>query len=137
MKLRPITIEDADFLLKLKNDPAVRWNSIKTNRKIYKRDHMKWLKDRLKKDGYYMIEIGNQSIGTIRFDPKEIAILVHKDYRGKGIGTEALQTALQKHTERPLFAKIVDGNIASFRLFLKMGFLPVDYEEYYYTLCLK
>ena len=124
--LRPATMEDAKFLLEIKNDKATRMNSIITDEIIKWEDHIVWLEKRLESPGMNVIELNGDPVGDMRFDTikggHEISIRLHKDFRGQGIATKAISRALGKLT-----AYIVEGNIPSMRTFIGNGFRPVKY----------
>ena len=116
---RPATIEDAKFLLDLKNDPDVRKFSIVTTKKIKYKDHLRWLEEHLKY--IEIIELGGIPVGDVRLEPfnggREVAIKLLKDYRGQGVGKVVLGPL-----EGRLYAKVTDGNIPSMNLFYSSGF---------------
>lgn len=127
IKLRPATIEDAQDLFRWKNDPVTRRFSILTKNKIKWEDHLEYLNKNI--GSFQIITDGENSFGAIRITD-EVAIWLDKKYRGKGIAFEALQQII----ERGMVAKIVNGNIASFRLFISLGFKPIEYMGGYYIL---
>lgn len=128
MRLRPATTHDSDFLLMLKNDPVMRRFSVVTHDEIKKVDHLKWLKKHLKE--IWIIVHGVTDVGMLRISKeKEISINICPEWRGKGVGFYALQFCTQN-----VWAKIVNGNVASMRLFLSAGFKITGYENNYYIL---
>ena len=128
--LRKATLEDANKLLRWKNDYTVRKYSIASNERIKKENHIRWLKKNI--DKIQIITDGKIDYGDIRLTD-EIAIKIDKKYRGKGIGDWAI-----KQVKGDYVAKIVDGNVCSMRLFIKNGYLPVKYKfkkgVFYYEL---
>jgi RimJ/RimL family protein N-acetyltransferase len=52
----------------------------------------------------------------------EVSYWLGKSYWGKGIATSALSTLLSLINRRPLYARVVKDNIASFRVLQKCGF---------------
>lgn len=127
--LRPATIEDAELLLAWKNDPVTRQFSIVTHEVIPLETHYLYLLDHLK--DIQIIEYGGVPCGDIRID-EEVSIRLDPEYRGKKIGYKALKLVVKPG----MVAKIVEGNIASMRLFIKLGFRPTAYmgSHYLYTL---
>lgn len=130
INLRPATLEDAKLLFEMKNDIVMRRFSIETHDEIEWNDHIRWLNDNL--EYTEIIELDGVACGDIRIRYGEVAIKIHKDYRGKGISTEVLMSIVEKHDS--LKARIVDGNIPSMRLFLKCGFKIIDHKDRYYIL---
>ena len=135
--LRTPTMEDATFLLELKNDYDTRNNSIVTTDEIKLENHLKWLENRLKSPGMNLILVDGQPVGDLRFDygeETELSIRIHPSQRGKGIATQAIALAGDN-----LIAHIIEGNVASMRAFIENGFKPIDYikgeKVNYYKLC--
>lgn len=136
VKYRKAHINDATELFELKNDETVRANSILTHEKIEWKSHVDWLTNKLKDPEVEIWIIENEEdemIGDVRIDHLEISIKLFPQFRGKGIGGEAI-----KHFARKgLIAKIVEGNVPSMRIFVDAGFNFIDYQKGCYTLCKK
>jgi RimJ/RimL family protein N-acetyltransferase len=128
MILRKATTHDRDFLLRLKNDPVMRKFSVVTHDKIKLKAHLAWLKKHLNEIQIAMDK--GKRIGMFRIYNKEVSINIDPKYRGKGYGDKILKAGLIPG----LWAKIVDGNVASMRLFLTNGFMVTDYKRGYYVL---
>ena len=117
---------DADFLLELKNDPVMRKFAVVTHDKIKKKDHLNWLPKHL-----HEIKIIGDNYGMFRVsDDREVSINISSGYRGIGLGKEVLK----KHCPDGVWAKIVNGNVASMNLFIRSGFIITGYEKNYYVL---
>jgi RimJ/RimL family protein N-acetyltransferase len=118
MKFRLATIEDAEDLLRWKNQKDARQFSIAHHRRILKKDHLKWLEKTLQ-EGKMKIWI-LEGVGNVRIINNEIAIGIDELEYGKGWATKMI-----KFFSKPgMTAKIVDGNVASMRVFYKCGFKP-------------
>lgn len=129
MIARPATTHDSDFLLELKNDPVMRQFSVVTHKEIKKQAHNKWLEEHL--DEIQIIFDDENRIGMLRVTKdREISINLRPDFRGKGYGTRILKEFCPIN----VWAKIVNGNVASMKIFLKNGFEITDYENNYYVL---
>lgn len=127
MKLRPMTMDDADFMLEMKNYPETIQYAIITEEEITKEAHYKWLPDNLKYFQVIMDE--DKMIGVIRIQDYEVSIWIKKEFWGQGRATWVLQTFCR----RGMTAKIVPENIASMKAFIRAGFEPASYHENYYT----
>lgn len=127
--LRPATRVDGFRLLEWKNEYQTRKFAIVTHKKIKVKDHLKWLEKRLKKGNYYIIEVQDKAVGSLRLEPDEIIINIAKKFRKLGIATEVLESI----KKRPLYVKIVDDNLKSMIFYIKRGFLPYKREEGYYV----
>ena len=128
MNLRPLTMADADFLLELKNYSETRKFAIASHDEIKKEDHYKWLENNIQY--FQVIENYGVSLGVIRIKNNEISIWINKKIWGKRVASDILKEI----SERGMTAKIVNGNIGSFKAFVRAGFKPIDYKENYYIL---
>lgn len=135
IRLRPATMDDADFLLKVKNDKDVRAHSIVTHDKIKKRNHMKWLRERLTdgKTALFVIYKDGKMAGDVRFDggrETEISIRLLPQFRQKGIATAIVRTL----SFPGMMAKVVEGNIPSLNVFVTSGYKFRSYKDGAYIL---
>lgn len=126
-------MEDADFLLELKNDPIMRQFAVVSHEKISMADHLNWLEKHINE--IQIVELKQYwnfvKAGMFRVsDDKEVSINLHPKFRGQGLGQEVVS----KHCPKGVWAKIVDGNEASMKLFLNNGFQVVDHKENYHVL---
>ena len=124
-------MEDALLLLNLKNDSLVRGNAIK-KKEITLEEHLEWFIDRLddpKIELWLIFEVGRFA-GDIRIEGNEISIRIAKQFRGKGLGGRAVR----KFSKKGQIAKIVNGNVASMRIFVENGFNFIDFKDGVYTL---
>lgn len=128
VKLRLATFDDADFLLELKNDPVMRKFAVVTHNKIKKSDHLKWLESNI--GSIFIVTQRGWKIGMFRIANGEVSINIHPTARGQGIGSKVLK----RFCPKGVWAKIVDGNVASMKLFLNNGFKIVDHKDNYYIL---
>ena len=125
--------KDEELLLKWANDPIVRSNGFNTG-KISKQMHHKWFKGRLDDNNnckFYIIEtIDSIPIGQVRLDKKfgqwYINFSLADFARGKKMGTVLLEKIFDKFNEsegHEFIAEVKKGNIASCRVFEKIGFV--------------
>ena len=121
MNLRPLTMQDADFMLKLKNYPETRQFAIASHEEIDKESHYKWLEKNLQY--FQIIIIDGKDSGAIRIQDYEISVWVDKEFWKQGIATFVLQHI----AKRGMTSKIVEGNIASMKCFTRAGFEPIEY----------
>jgi len=127
-------MDDADFMLEMKNYPETIQYAILTEKEITKEDHYKWLEENLQyfqviEGAHGDIANGLRMVGAIRIKDYEISIWVDRGFWKKGIATYILQYV----SKRGMTAKIVPANIASMRAFIRAGFEPVSFHETYYT----
>jgi RimJ/RimL family protein N-acetyltransferase len=116
MKLRPMRMIDARRMLEWKNYPKTRRFAIASHKKIKYADHLKWLKKNLQ---YF--QIINEYMGAVRVQDEEVSIWIDRKYWGKGLATEAVK----KVSKKGYTAKIVIGNKASEKVFIKAGYKPI------------
>lgn len=133
LKLRKATHKDGEFLFALKNDPTVLAGSYIIRKPVKREDYFKWLNVRLAdpQTELYIIE-GEERIGDVRLDVSkeiEVSVRITEEHRRQGVSDWAIQEVcgIAGRYKRPIIAYIVDGNIASMRLFLKHKFVPVSY----------
>lgn len=53
---------------------------------------------------------------------REVGYWIGRRFWGKGVATRALRTFLAEVTERPIYAGVAEGNVASIRVLEKCGF---------------
>jgi len=127
VRLRPVTFEDADILLK--------WQCHESTRKYARNtkaptdaEHREWLRNYLDRNDsvFAMILHNGEPSGALRLDPVlgGLEISIHTDpskYR-QGIAKEALALAMRCTPRMTLFAKVLPENVASHALFKSAGF---------------
>lgn len=130
LRLRLATMEDAQFLYNLRNDPVCFENSINKNKFSFE-SHCAWLKSKLDELGtsMYVIIIKNKNIGQIRIDPDlTVSIALMPEWRGRGVGALSLKQAIDtdklKRTDKKnnYIAYVSAKNPQSEKIFLKAGF---------------
>ena len=125
-------MQDAEFLLKLKNQADVRKFSIVSKGRILMKNHVKWLEKTLmdpEVEFWLIVEGSKSPIGDVRIDRNEISIRIISSFQGKKVGTKTIKT----FTKHGMTAKIVEGNIKSMRTFIKCGYRPTEYAKGVYT----
>jgi len=133
LTLRPVEKNDYETILKWRNDPDVRINSL-TQHIISIDDHIEYWNDFLKnKTNFAFIAIyGNNEMGVLKLKKMEktiyeIDVFLSKDYRNRGLGSQVLKIAkeisIQKGIKK-LVAKIKYDNEASKKAFENVGFSP-------------
>jgi len=129
MYLRPMNMDDASFMLELKNYPETRQFAIQSHDEIKLEDHLKWLEKNIQ---FFQVIVNDYKnpVGAIRIQDKEVSIWIHQAYRNRMYAS----LTLKENTGAGMIAKIVNGNVGSFRAFVRAGFKPVDYKENYYIL---
>lgn len=120
MKLRPMTMADADFMLMLKNYSETRNNAILTSEEIKRDDHINWLGKNVQY--FQVIMIDSERAGAIRIQDNEISIWLDREFRDNGIALMAINSV----KEPGMTAKIVTSNLPSLRAFCRARFLPIN-----------
>lgn len=135
--LFPIGNEDADLIVKWRNDPAVNSNFV-VRTKLTKEMHMNWMKSRVAVGEVVQFIIAwrdsGQKIGTVYFrdvDKKnnsaEFGIFIgEEDARDKGAGSEATALFVKYGFERlnlhRIFLRVFEYNERAVRCYRKAGF---------------
>ena len=120
LQLRLTAIDDAEVLLKWRNNSATREASHNTAL-INEDEHFLWLKRILasEKRKLYMAEIDGVPVGTVRVDSEalgyELSWTVSTTMRSSGIG-KAMVSQLAKGIPESIRAEIKTGNVASIRI---------------------
>lgn len=127
LELRQVTLEDADYLLKLRNEPTTQQASI-NSREVGIQEHESWLNSKLS-DSSCQFFIGvhdSRKIGFIRADERnsslEISLAVSPEHRGLGYCEKLLMSLIEINPSTAFTAKIKEANKASMACFKKVGF---------------
>ena len=138
--LRPATVDDAEFLFRLRTDPDVVAAS-NTPGPIDLAYHMAWLERAMSLEDrrLFIVEEQTESIGQVRLDIcgsgrfAEVSIALVKAARGKGLGTGILREVARRAKEEYrlgwLEAVIKEGNTASRRAFLNAGYTVEEIKD--------
>ena len=133
--LRPASFRDIENVFLLSNDTEVRKNSIH-ERKISWKEHVSWFNETLsnKKCMFFIAETEDeQCIGQIRFSIKGkeciVSISISEQFRGRHFGSKVLRKAMDSVSQQTYFAYIKESNIASQKMFERIGFQCVRYES--------
>ncbi len=119
-----MTMDDADFMLSLKNDPDTRFFSLLTSQEIKREDHIKFLEKNIQ---YFTVMVtGNDTrVGAFRIQDNEVSVWVDKNYRKQRFAYFALLEVVKPGMK----AKVVIENLPSMRLFFKLGFMPIGFKQ--------
>jgi RimJ/RimL family protein N-acetyltransferase len=91
LRLRAVTLEDADLLLEWRNDPITRMASQETT-EVQRDDHLQWLTNSLQDEKRILLiaEENEVPVGTVRADWDDagyaLSWTVAPDARGRGVG---------------------------------------------------
>ena len=129
-KLRFAKINHALFLHKIYNDNVKKNNFFNTSPVLFK-NHVTWLKDKIKKKSIFII-YSNNPIGYVRIDKIgskkfSISIAMKNNYKNKGIAKNALLMAINKiKVKKAIFiASIKRTNKVSQKFFINCGFKKI------------
>jgi RimJ/RimL family protein N-acetyltransferase len=129
--LRRMLDRDAEMLLRWRNDPETRRNSIHTE-EVSPDGHAQWMLERILSShpGSDLIaEIDNVSVGVVRMDWNEegdgfdLSFTVAPEHRGKGYGFAMVDRALKEFRS---FRENHERRVR--RIFEKLGFELIDSE---------
>lgn len=133
-------MEDALVLFQWKNDPETIANSI-TKRGVTMEEHMNWLQKVTDNPNrqLFVFEVNGEPVGQLRLDIEgsmaEISYSLAAEHRGKGLGRVLLEQAEAKADElgiEELTAEVLSHNVASQKLFKKLGFEEEQQEVIYF-----
>ena len=120
IRLRPVTIQDADLLLDWRNDPETR-NASHNTEIVQREEHISWLTRTLNNPSrqLFIAEEKEVPVGTVRADfadgVYELSWTVAPDARGRGVGTRMV-AQLANQIPVPIRAEVKSGNTASARI---------------------
>ena len=133
LHLRPADAQDCRFLYDLRNDPLVRTSSFHTEEIPYEQ-HQKWYEQKRKNENcrIYILEDAGAPVGQVRADrdergeSAEISYAIAEWARGNGYASWMLAAAEEQLSEkgfcRELLAEVKNDNIASQKVFQKLGY---------------
>lgn len=130
MKIRSVNFSDSEKLYSWVNDPLVRKNSLNSNF-VTRSEHQLWFRNYLDsaRSQMYILEIGDLSIGQVRFDLRDdswhIDYSIDSKFRGLGLGKRIIKMGLKEMNSRPVkkyVAEVRDFNKTSQRIFESIGF---------------
>lgn len=138
VRLRPITVDDADLIVKWRNTQEVKENFI-FRESFTLEMHLQWMKDKIetKNAVQYIIEdiVNNMPVGSVyfrdinyTFESAEFGIFIgEKDARGRKIGLEATKlfidfgmNVLKLHR---IFLRLLSDNKIAYQMYIKAGFV--------------
>ncbi len=137
--LRFANEEDKEDVFIWRNDPeSIKYSP---SGKVNPEEHNKWYSQKIKDSQTQLFiitdEKGNK-IGTIRFDfnninSQEISIALNPKFRGKGLGTKSLRlgvhTYFNNYNIKEITARVLNNNLASIKIFEKVGFKKIKEEK--------
>lgn len=142
MIIRTATMADAKHLWEWRNDPVTR-AMFREGEPVPWDQHLTWLTGMLADPERLLLIAESDSIpcATVRFDDQgngvaEVSVTVAPEFRGRGVGTEALRqaTALALQRWRIVLAHVKVENTASRKAFAGAGYEWVGEQEQYVTM---
>ena len=138
-KLTARVINETDELLVLRwaNDPIVRKNAFHS-RRISEDEHREWFQMVLKNQehgGFYIVEGSTDvPIGQVRFDRVqggwEVTYSIDQIFRSRGLAANMLGIAIEKFKleggRAPIIGRVRINNLASMKVFERLGFLKTE-----------
>ncbi|MDI3517612.1 MAG: diamine N-acetyltransferase [Thermotogota bacterium] len=129
--LRPISLNDTEFILKLRNDLEMSQNFF-SDPPLYDFHHIEWLKSQ-RNDIDLIIEVNNQRAGRIRVynldfrnQRCEYGIELLKAYRGKGIAKKSstllINYVFNNLPVRKIYLYVFEDNVDAIKLYERLGF---------------
>jgi len=125
--------EDSETLLRWRNDPVTRRNSINTA-EISPEEHARWFRETLSSipQRAAIADIGGVAVGVVRFgwndehDGCDLSFTVAPEHRGKGCGFAIVEHAMRGLRNVRVTAEVKMDNRPSRCIFDKLGFQIID-----------
>jgi len=138
--LRKASIDDAELLYQWRNDETARSNFFNSDLVTHE-EHQGWLNRTLQDTSEFLYVLMDMDVpvGQVRLSCQEaatqISYSIGNEYRGQGYGSIILQLAenemLKINPQGYLLAQVKKNNIASQRIFEKLGYICNEEEAYY------
>jgi L-amino acid N-acyltransferase len=130
--------DDLEALLEIYNDAVVSSPATFDLEPKTLEQRRKWFEEHKREHPLIVVEAEGQVVGYATLSPfrdkpgysrsVESSVYIHRDYRGRGVGTAAVRATIERAVElnyHTIIAGIVPPNEASFRLFRRLGFRHV------------
>lgn len=132
--LRKAIPSDMERVFHLSNDPSVRENSILEGTITWD-EHVAWFSAMLEDpDHVFLVAETPQGelIGQVRFSRRNrerlVSISIHRAFRNRHLGSRILAAAICEIPERCCLAYVKETNVASRKMFEKIGFSLLRHE---------
>lgn len=127
LTLRPVTIDDADFLFSLLSERTPK-QSISHKTMPTMAHHCAFIASQ-PYAVWYVIEAGHKiPVGHVYLTKQdEIGIFIKKAFCGQGMGTQAINDLMKLHKRPKYLANIAPTNTQSQNLFHRLGFDLVQF----------
>lgn len=127
--LRPITIDDLEFFLNIRNECR---NNLHDNREFSLTEATHWFKNNLPR--YYILELDRHKIGYFRTshwdeNNKHVSIGcdLHQDFRGRGLAkkgyVEFINYLFETYHFNKIYLEVLTTNQIAYNLYNKLGFV--------------
>lgn len=138
IKVRPAQLSDAEGIWEIRNEPASL--AVAANPEIIPLDkHIAWFTDKYfsgKENVCFVAEVDGNVVGYSRFDLGQNknqyinSIAIASSMHGKGIGTLLLKQSIEQlKSQIPIHAEVRKFNIASIKMFERVGFKKISEDE--------
>ena len=125
MKLKPVTIDDAEFLFDLLKQRAGIFNISHKSLPTLE-EHVEYIKNNTYQS-WEIIWVDNARIGDIYLtDRDEIGIFLDKKFQSNGYGSIAITEFMKKNGKKRYLANINPTNYKSIQFFGKQGFVHIQ-----------
>ena len=116
VKLRPLNLNDLEFLLEVRNDDSTL-HFLENNSKFTLEESKNWFKNTQPK--WFIIEINKSPVGYIRTNGDEVGCDIHPDFRKRGYARMAYEIYLKDKAYASLW--VFEDNFAK-NLYKELGF---------------
>jgi len=116
VKLRPLNLNDLEFLLEVRNHPSTRDN-LEDSSEFSLKDCKAWFKNTQPK--WFIIEVNRFSVGYVRTNGDEVGCDIHPNFRRKGYARMAYKLYLKDKDYASLW--VFENNFAK-KLYEELGF---------------
>lgn len=134
MIYRQATTDDADMLMRWRNDPLTVANS-RNSREVTPEEHQAWMEKRLgsSTDHLFICEDDGVPVGTVQLEKLankegafETGVTVAPEARGKSYGGKLLKLVCDDYPFATLYTEVKHDNKASMKSFGAAGFVQIE-----------
>lgn len=137
-QIRLATIDDQEAIREIYNEAVINSTATFDTEERSSVKQLEWWKNHKKNHPVFVAEEEGVVIGWSSLSPwsdrcaydttVEVSVYIHKDHRGKGIGSKLLEVVTaegKKVGNHTILSRITEGNEASIRIHSKLGYQMV------------
>jgi len=135
MNIRAASESDQQAIMEIYNDAVLNTTATFDTEPRSLQNQMEWFRKHKKNHPVFVAEENNKVVGWASLSPwsdrcaydttVEVSVYIHKDFRGKGVGSQLLEKVTEegrKVNNHTVISRITQGNEVSIHLHEKLGY---------------